>query len=122
MLYKYFQGQLSQLTTIYVNSNIIIFGFYCIFFRQQEILLLENSPLFNDLWKAANKMFNCPTAMWKFYCLKTPLYSMICRKRQIPVLSPCLPSMILQNFEFPHPFPLNLKKSWEFSPTLGQRI
>ena len=52
-----------------------------------------------------------------------PLYSMIWGKRQIPVLSPWLPSVNLQNFKFPHPFPLNLKKSREFSPTrLGQRI
>ena len=65
-------------------------------------------------------MFHCPTAMWKFYGSKTPLYSMIWGKRQIPVLSLWLPSMILQNFEFPHPFPLNLKKSREFPLPWGR--
>ena len=31
-------------------------------------------------------------------------------KRQIPLISPWLASVILQNFEFPHPFPSNSKQ------------
>ena len=42
-------------------------------------------------------------------------------KRQIPLISPWLASVILQNFEFPHPFPSNSKQCREFSPAQGQR-
>ena len=42
-------------------------------------------------------------------------------KRQIPLISPWLASVILQNFEFPHPFPSNSKRCREFSPAQGQR-
>ena len=42
-------------------------------------------------------------------------------KRQIPLIPPWLASVILQNFEFPHPFPSNSKQCREFSPAQGQR-
>ena len=42
-------------------------------------------------------------------------------KRQISLISPLLASVILQNFEFPHPFPSNSKQCREFSPAQGQR-
>ena len=42
-------------------------------------------------------------------------------KRQIPLISPWLASVILQNFEFPHLFPSNSKQCREFSPAQGQR-
>ena len=42
-------------------------------------------------------------------------------KRQIPLISPWLASVILQNFELPHPFPSNSKQCREFSPAQGQR-
>ena len=42
-------------------------------------------------------------------------------KWQIPLISPWLASVILQNFEFPHPFPSNSKQCREFSPAQGQR-
>ena len=42
-------------------------------------------------------------------------------KRQIPLISPWLASVILQNFEFPHPFPSNSKQCREFSLAQGQR-
>ena len=42
-------------------------------------------------------------------------------KRQIPLISPWLASVLLQNFEIPHPFPSNSKQRHEFSPVQGQR-
>ena len=42
-------------------------------------------------------------------------------KRQIPLISPWLASVILQNFEFPHTFPSNPKQCREFSPAQGHR-
>ena len=42
-------------------------------------------------------------------------------KRQIPLISPWLASVIFQNFEFPHPFSSNSKQCREFSPAQGQR-
>ena len=95
------------------------------------MFLNEKSPWYPPHSQASRESF---PGLCKNYAARKRVFSVSMRfapfilpvfmgwgKRQIPLISPWLASVILQNFEFPHPFPSNSKQCREFSPAQGQR-